>query len=459
MKTVITHASGTSNLSILLNNSYGVVSKEIVHTFNNSDMKTFIRKYRLFAITFVIANLFIVNNIVGQITQPKAWTKGYDQASGTATGTSFAIASGSNRILIVAIATTSTSSGTVNDPTTISYGGVTLTKATSNGGTNGRPHTFLYYLKDNSVMDNTSRALNVTMGTGTIVNLTVWYAVYAGVNQAPGTYTTGNNLNNSSGSGPAALSAAMTVNANEQGIYISNIQNDGSTAIPGYTINTNWTSGGSNTGTSGTQAWKDEVAKRTIPGSNTTDNAVTSTITPSGSIRYAMSAMSLPMAIILTPTITSFSPTNACSGSGQSVIITGTNYTGATSVTFNGVVSSFTVNNATQITATLPAGATTGKILVTTPSGSVTSLTDFTVYNPTVTVSAHTNVSCYAGTDGTITILAGGGTAPYQFSVDNGVNYTTGSNPNPYVYPGLSAGVAYKIRIIDTNGCQSPAIN
>jgi hypothetical protein len=159
------------------------------------------------------------------------------------------------------------------------------------------------------------------------------------------------------------------------------------------------------------------------------------------------------------PTITIFSPTNACSGSGQPVVITGTNYTGATSVTFNGVASSFIVNSATQITATLPAGATTGKIIVTTPSGSVTSSTDFTVYSPVATVSTHTNISCYAGTNGTITILASGGTPPYQFSVDNGVTYTTGSNPNPYTYGGLSANVPYKIRIIDSNGCQSLAIN
>jgi hypothetical protein len=159
------------------------------------------------------------------------------------------------------------------------------------------------------------------------------------------------------------------------------------------------------------------------------------------------------------PTITIFSPTSACSGSGQSVVISGTNFTGATSVTFNGVASTYIVNNATQITATLPAGATTGKIIVTTPSGSATSTSDFTVHIPVATVSTHTNVSCYAGTNGTITISASGGTSPYQFSVDNGVTYTTGSNPNPYTYGGLSANVPYKIRIIDINGCQSLAIN
>jgi hypothetical protein len=80
---------------------------------------------------------------------------------------------------------------------------------------------------------------------------------------------------------------------------------------------------------------------------------------------------------IAAPTITSFAPTSG--PVGTSVVITGTNLTGATAVTFNNVTATFTVNSATQITATVPATATTGKIKVTTPGGSVTSTADFVV--------------------------------------------------------------------------------
>jgi uncharacterized protein (TIGR03437 family) len=48
-------------------------------------------------------------------------------------------------------------------------------------------------------------------------------------------------------------------------------------------------------------------------------------------------------------------------------------------VTFNNVTATFVVNSATQITATVPSTATTGPIKVTTPGGSATSTTNFTV--------------------------------------------------------------------------------
>jgi IPT/TIG domain len=71
------------------------------------------------------------------------------------------------------------------------------------------------------------------------------------------------------------------------------------------------------------------------------------------------------------PTITSFSPTSG--PVGATVTINGTNFTGATSVKFNGVSATFIVNSATKITATVPTGATTGRISVTTPGGTATS--------------------------------------------------------------------------------------
>jgi large repetitive protein len=74
----------------------------------------------------------------------------------------------------------------------------------------------------------------------------------------------------------------------------------------------------------------------------------------------------------------SFSPTSG--PVGASVVITGESFTGLAEVHFGSVkVTSFRVDSDTQITATVPAGATTGNISVCTPSGSSESATDFTV--------------------------------------------------------------------------------
>ncbi|HXM40827.1 MAG TPA: choice-of-anchor tandem repeat GloVer-containing protein [Bryobacteraceae bacterium] len=58
---------------------------------------------------------------------------------------------------------------------------------------------------------------------------------------------------------------------------------------------------------------------------------------------------------------------------GQVVRILGTGLTGATSVSFNGTAAEFSVVAASEITATVPGGATTGKIQVTTPGGTLLS--------------------------------------------------------------------------------------
>jgi hypothetical protein len=61
------------------------------------------------------------------------------------------------------------------------------------------------------------------------------------------------------------------------------------------------------------------------------------------------------------------------------VNLTGNGFTGATAVAFNGTAATFTVTSDTQISATVPAGASTGPITVTTPAGTGTSPSSFTV--------------------------------------------------------------------------------
>lgn len=101
--------------------------------------------------------------------------------------------------------------------------------------------------------------------------------------------------------------------------------------------------------------------------------------TPAGSTTSAASFRVLPV-------VSGFSPgwgwpgnAPAAAGAGTQVTIAGSAFTGATAVTFHGVSAAFTVDSYGQITATVPGGATTGKIRVTTKTGTASSASAFDV--------------------------------------------------------------------------------
>lgn len=64
---------------------------------------------------------------------------------------------------------------------------------------------------------------------------------------------------------------------------------------------------------------------------------------------------------------------------GQTAEVLGQGFTAATQVSFNGVAASFKVRSDTFLTATVPSGATTGYVTVTTPNGTLTSNVPFRV--------------------------------------------------------------------------------
>ncbi|TVT43682.1 T9SS type A sorting domain-containing protein [Hymenobacter setariae] len=99
------------------------------------------------------------------------------------------------------------------------------------------------------------------------------------------------------------------------------------------------------------------------------------------------------------PTVSNFTPTSG--PAGTNVTITGAYFTASTSVAFNGVAaSSVVITNTTTLTATVPSGASTGPIAVTTSGGTATSAAPFTVTVPTVTVSP-ASLSGFAAAAGT----------------------------------------------------------
>ncbi|WP_257450218.1 IPT/TIG domain-containing protein [Archangium lipolyticum] len=104
------------------------------------------------------------------------------------------------------------------------------------------------------------------------------------------------------------------------------------------------------------------------------------------------------------PTLTSFSPTSA--GEGKRVTLTGTGFTGATSVSFNGTdVSSVSVESDTSLYVYVPTGASTGRLRVYNTQGVGVSSSDFTV----LPAPRITGFSPTSGPVGTVVTLNGSG--------------------------------------------------
>jgi len=114
---------------------------------------------------------------------------------------------------------------------------------------------------------------------------------------------------------------------------------------------------------------------------------------------------------------------------GTAVIILGNNLTGATGVSFHGRPAMFTVVSSSEITATVPAGAGTGKVRVETPNGTLVSNVAFRV-TPKIR-----NFSPTSGPVGTQVKITGvslmqtsavsfGGVAAIEFSVNSDTQVT-----------------------------------
>jgi len=111
--------------------------------------------------------------------------------------------------------------------------------------------------------------------------------------------------------------------------------------------------------------------------SNNAIQVVVPTNATTGPIRVitpASSALS-PSNFVVRPTITGFSPNFG--NVGTNVLVSGENLFGTTDVKFNGTNAAFSGVSYGQLTATVPAGATTGPISVTTTNGGFTNVNNF----------------------------------------------------------------------------------
>jgi uncharacterized repeat protein (TIGR03803 family) len=123
------------------------------------------------------------------------------------------------------------------------------------------------------------------------------------------------------------------------------------------------------------------------------------------------STLSSDRNFLVTPQITTFTPTSGVVGT--SVTIAGVSLTQTTAVTIGTKAASFTVDSDTQITATVPVGAKTGEAITITTAGGTASSTDKFVVEPLI--KSFTPTSGPAGTSVTITGNSFTGTTKVTF--------------------------------------------
>ena len=112
------------------------------------------------------------------------------------------------------------------------------------------------------------------------------------------------------------------------------------------------------------------------------------------------------------PVVTGFTPTLGLPGT--TVTLTGAFILPANKVSFNGVPATYRQFTATQITATVPPGTTSGPVTVTTPGGTGTSALSFTVIQ-TPAINSFSPTSGRAGTVVTLTGRGFNGTTEVRF--------------------------------------------
>jgi len=175
------------------------------------------------------------------------------------------------------------------------------------------------------------------------------------------------------------------------------------------------------------------ITQNVVP---TNDTTITTTVPVGSSGTAALtvvdadgngtSAATFTSAVAAAPTLTSFSPVSGAVGS--TVIITGTNFGCTSAVKFNTTTATaFTVNSATQIQATVPTGATTGKITVTNTVNSAVSTTDFTVLTGVPTVTAFSPSAGDVGTNVVITGTNFAGTTSVKFNGTTATGFVVNS--------------------------------
>jgi hypothetical protein len=187
-----------------------------MHSFN-SDKNLGTAKTLIVVMAMLV---FHFGTIAGQVATLQDWTNLYHGAATTPQNVAYSVPSGSdaNRVLLVAVASTSTT--TIPLSVTLTYGGQTLLPANGDMGLSTMQHTALYYLNEAGLDAAATDILEFTVSGGTINITDVWAAVFDYVNQDAPLTDSQTYSSVSATVTDFAFSTPLTVNAYNQAVEV-----------------------------------------------------------------------------------------------------------------------------------------------------------------------------------------------------------------------------------------------
>jgi uncharacterized protein with beta-barrel porin domain len=204
-------------------------------------------------------------------------------------------------------------------------------------------------------------------------------------------------------------------------------------------------------------------ATTTLSGSPTTAGSYTFAVSLNDGLNQAgVATYILVVGASSTPTLTSAAPNSGSTAGATSVVLTGTNLTGATAVSFGGTAaSSFIVNSATSITAITPAHAAgVVSVAVTTPSGTTPPNTAYTYAVPAPTVGPVSATVAANSSANPITLSLSGGAAnsvAVASAASHGTATASGTSITYTPTAGYSGQDTFTYTATNASGTSSPA--
>ena len=358
------------------------------------------------------------------VANPQAWTNVYHNAAFPSAAISYTVNAGTNRMLVVAISSSRTTTG--DQAASVTYGGQALTKQITDETTGTyQQHTWLFYLNEAGLQAATNSNLVVTISGGTAYMNDVFATVFTGVDQSASPIRDSKNYTSGTGSTGTSFSFSpgLTVNANDQAVEIINLTRLGNKDTRTITYATNWTMVSDQTWTGSDQFIRNAVANRSIPTSNITDP---STTYPSTTLAIAsMTGMSIKPALVTISGSAGVAGATIAYTGGSTTADGSGNYSFAVSDGWSGTVTpskfGYTFSPASRSYTNVTSNQTAQ---------------DYTAIINTYTISGSTGV---AGAGATITYTGGsttadGTTGNYSFTVSHGWSGTVTPSKPDYAF-------------------------